>query len=100
MLQRKRVPVADSSCPTSEEKAIAVSDVSEEYIYVATLQCTCGTEDELEVEAQSLPDADSGWMDVLHTVCPACGERYELYFDVTELFERYRPLFDLLSDEQ
>ena len=67
---------------------------------MATLACTCGAEDGLRVAQVVLAEVKGRWMDLLNTVCPACGKRYELYFDVTELFESYRPLFDLLRDEQ
>ena len=78
---------AAQESPPSEEW-IAVSDVSEEYAYVAKQRCQCGGS--YTVERQSTGTAEGKHFDELFCKCKKCGKERSFTFDVTSLFEEYK----------
>lgn len=85
--------LTDPDCPTSMEKAIAVSAVPEEYAYLHALECTCGAAGTLEMQMQALRDEGESKFDRLDCEGTACGETCSLFFNVDAVFAGYDSMF-------
>lgn len=90
---RLRIPVDDPEVPTSEDRALPVRAVAQEYAYLGKLVCTCGRAGRIRSQGQALLQGQRGMMDRLDCTCEACGAKYALYFDVSALFEQYGRMF-------
>ncbi|MCL4459454.1 MAG: hypothetical protein M1136_00330 [Chloroflexi bacterium] len=64
--------------------AIPVKSISEEYHYIASQRCACGSRYKLQHQSLLL----EGPYDLLRVVCLQCGAEREFLFDIRAFFGR------------
>ncbi|HPZ08211.1 MAG TPA: hypothetical protein PL110_08860 [Candidatus Eremiobacteraeota bacterium] len=68
----------------SQDEAIVVSSISEEYSYISIQKCECGGP--LKSKMQSLLFKDNRPFDRLKCECQSCGKEKSFYFDISSFF--------------
>lgn len=71
--------------PISPEKAMPVSLVLQEYIFINDFRCGCEHGGKLKLTRQLLTSYDKRPMDVLTAMCEDCGAEYKFYFDISRV---------------
>lgn len=84
----------DVDAGSTPETAIPVKSVAEEYEYLRCQQCPqCGGFG-YQLRQQALLQTEAGPRDMLDTECITCYAVRTFYFDITEVFEGYKRMFE------
>lgn len=84
----------DVDAGSTPETAIPVKSVAEEYEYLQRQRCPrCGGLG-YKLRQQALLQTEPGPCDMLETECFTCSAARTFYFDVTEVFEGYKRMFE------